>query len=87
MTDTTALAAAGDPLWIAHWYVQDPTLPAAGWNGAGWSLWQWTDKGTVGGMSGRVDMDLLNGTSFDSLTIANLRAQTAASTPSPTAAP
>jgi GH25 family lysozyme M1 (1,4-beta-N-acetylmuramidase) len=74
MTDTTALADAGDPLWIAHWYVQAPTLPASEWDGLGWSLWQWTDRGSVGGIGGRVDMDLLNGTSFDSLTIANARA-------------
>jgi GH25 family lysozyme M1 (1,4-beta-N-acetylmuramidase) len=82
MGDTTALADAGDPLWIAHWYVQDPTLPASEWNGLGWSLWQWTDRGSVGGIGGRVDLDLLNGTSFDSLTIANARAAPA---PSPAA--
>lgn len=74
MDDTTALAEAGSPLWIAHWFVQDPMLPAAEWNGTGWSLWQWTDREHVGGIAGRVDLDLLNGTSFDALTIANARA-------------
>jgi GH25 family lysozyme M1 (1,4-beta-N-acetylmuramidase)/surface antigen len=44
------------PLWLAHWGVDEPQLPATG----GWeeiTCWQYTDKGSVSGITGNVDMD------------------------------
>jgi GH25 family lysozyme M1 (1,4-beta-N-acetylmuramidase) len=48
------------PLWLAA-YVSDPTpyVPAA-WST--WSFWQYTDAGSVPGVSGNVDRDAWNGT-------------------------
>lgn len=51
-------AFSGHPLWIAE-YNSDaaPTLPG-GWNT--WAIWQYTSSATVPGISGQVDMDILN---------------------------
>jgi lysozyme len=48
------------PLWLAA-YVSDPTpyVPAA-WST--WSFWQYSDTGSVPGVSGAVDLDAWNGT-------------------------
>ncbi len=63
MGDTTAMADAGyKTLWIAHWGVTSPTVPANNWGGHGWTFWQYTSSGTVAGISGRVDLDRYNGT-------------------------
>jgi GH25 family lysozyme M1 (1,4-beta-N-acetylmuramidase) len=65
MGDTTALADAGYKiLWIAHWFVSAPTVPANNWSGHGWTFWQYTDCGSVAGISGCVDLDRYNGTDF-----------------------
>jgi GH25 family lysozyme M1 (1,4-beta-N-acetylmuramidase) len=62
MGNTTALADAGyKTLWIAHWGVTSPTVPANNWSGHGWTFWQYTSGGTVPGISGRVDLDRFNG--------------------------
>lgn len=52
-------AFSGHPLWIAE-YNNDPqpTLPS-GWNS--WAIWQYSDAGSVAGISGSVDLDRLNG--------------------------
>ena len=42
------------PLWQAEWGVDGPR-DLAPWRGA--MLWQWTDHGSVGGVSGGVDMN------------------------------
>jgi lysozyme len=45
-------------LWVANWGVTCPSLPA------GWStfqMWQTADNGSVGGISGAVDLDEFNG--------------------------
>ena len=45
------------PLWIARWRAKEPApeeLPK-GWNH--WQVWQYTDKATVPGISGYVDLD------------------------------
>jgi GH25 family lysozyme M1 (1,4-beta-N-acetylmuramidase) len=56
--DTTAVAAAGyTVLWVAHWGVAEPRLPAADWNGNGWTFWQYTSQGSVPGIIGNVDLD------------------------------
>lgn len=68
--DTTAVADAGyTVLWVAHWGVESPTLPANDWSGNGWTFWQYTDCGSVPGIAGCVDMDWFEGTSFDAVTI------------------
>lgn len=50
------------PLWIAHYYVKNPTVPIA-W--LTWILWQYTDRGDgkrLGVESYRLDMNIFNGT-------------------------
>jgi lysozyme len=51
---------AGTSLWIAQ-YTSDstPVWPTATWRT--WSLWQWTDKETIPGISAPVDGDRWNG--------------------------
>ena len=62
MGNTTALADAGyTTLWIAHWGVTSPTVPANNWGGHGWTFWQYTSDGVVPGIAGRVDLDRYNG--------------------------
>lgn len=46
------------PLWIANYRVRQPTIPG-GW--AKWTFWQWTDSGSLPGVSGIVDKDVYNG--------------------------
>jgi lysozyme len=47
------------PLWVAHYQVDCPTLPA-GWER--WTFWQHASDGRVAGVSGPVDLDLFPGT-------------------------
>jgi len=62
MGDSRTLADAGyKTLWIAHWGVSSPTVPASNWGGHGWTFWQYTSDGTVPGITGRVDLDRFNG--------------------------
>jgi lysozyme len=49
---------AAYPLWLAQYEVELPTLPT-GWTT--WLLWQYSQSGTVNGVSGSVDLDQLNG--------------------------
>ena len=49
---------AGNPLWIAQYTSLCPDLPAP-W--AKWTFWQYTDSGTVPGISGAVDTNRFNG--------------------------
>jgi GH25 family lysozyme M1 (1,4-beta-N-acetylmuramidase) len=63
MGDSSALADAGyKTLWIAHWGVAAPTVPANNWGGRGWTFWQYSNCGTVPGISGCVDLDRYHGT-------------------------
>ncbi|HSJ52018.1 MAG TPA: glycoside hydrolase family 25 protein [Actinomycetota bacterium] len=56
--DTTAVVEAGyDLLWIAHWGVAEPRLPAGNWGGHGWTFWQYSSCGSVPGIEGCVDVD------------------------------
>lgn len=51
------------PLWIAHYGVTSPTIPAP-W--ANYTMWQWTGTGTVDGVTGQVDRNVLaDGGSLD----------------------
>jgi GH25 family lysozyme M1 (1,4-beta-N-acetylmuramidase) len=51
-------AFANNPLWVANYGVNSPTLPA-GWGT--WTFWQWTSSGSVPGISGSVDVSYFNG--------------------------
>lgn len=55
------------PLWIAHYYVDHLRYKGH------WAIWQHTDRGTVDGIKGHVDLNVLNGTTddLDRLTIKN----------------
>jgi lysozyme len=60
MGDTTQFADEGyRVLWIANWGVPSPDVPAQDWGGAGWTVWQWSDCGSIPGISGCVDQDTL----------------------------
>jgi GH25 family lysozyme M1 (1,4-beta-N-acetylmuramidase) len=68
--DSTAAAAAGTGLWIAHWTSKTaPLVPAQNWNGDGWKFWQWTDCVAVPGIKHCSDGDRMNGTNLASVAI------------------
>ncbi|HEX9123681.1 MAG TPA: GH25 family lysozyme [Actinomycetota bacterium] len=68
--DTTAVADAGyTVLWVAHWSVTEPTVPANDWQGNGWTFWQYTDCGSVPGIQGCVDLDWYESSDFTPVTI------------------
>jgi GH25 family lysozyme M1 (1,4-beta-N-acetylmuramidase) len=68
--DTTAVADAGyTVLWIAHWGVAEPRLPANDWSGHGWTFWQYGNCGSVPGIEGCVDVDWYHTSSFEPVTI------------------
>jgi GH25 family lysozyme M1 (1,4-beta-N-acetylmuramidase) len=63
LADTRSLADAGyKVLWVAHWGVSQPTIPAQNWGGHGWTFWQYDNCGSVPGIAGCVDLDRYNGT-------------------------
>jgi GH25 family lysozyme M1 (1,4-beta-N-acetylmuramidase) len=70
--DSRALARDGSPLWVAHWGVESPLLPAGEWDGNGWHVWQYTSHGQVAGIAGRVDLDVVRGNSLGPITIRRL---------------
>jgi lysozyme len=57
--DTTRFARLGYRLWVANFDVRTPLVPAADWNGLGWSVWQFTSSGRVRGIAGKVDKNKL----------------------------
>jgi GH25 family lysozyme M1 (1,4-beta-N-acetylmuramidase) len=68
--DSTAAAAGGTGLWIAHWTSKSaPLVPAQNWNGTGWKFWQWTDCVPVPGIKHCSDGDRMNGTKLASVAI------------------
>ena len=68
--DSTAAAAAGTGLWIAHWTSKgSPLVPAKNWNGDGWRFWQWTNCASVPGIKHCADGDRMNGTQLSSVAI------------------
>ena len=67
--DTTEFALDGNALWVANWGVRKPAVPASDWGGEGWSVWQYTSDGSVDGIHGRVDRDVLHGGRLGSLTV------------------
>lgn len=74
MNNTTWFAANGyTVLWIAHWFVKAPTVPASNWAGRGWTFWQYSNCGHVPGIGGGtscVDLDRYNGTDLTRMTFA-----------------
>ena len=46
-----------DPLWVANWFVSQPSVPENNWGGTGWQVWQYSDAGSVPGIPGSVDLD------------------------------
>ena len=68
--DSTAAAAAGTGLWIAHWTsMTNPLVPAQNWNGNGWKFWQWTNCLAVPGVEHCSDGDRMNGAKLASVAI------------------
>lgn len=59
----------GYALWVAHWHVTKPRVPAQNWAGHGWAIWQYDNCGHVAGIDGCVDLDRLNGSDIDALRI------------------
>ena len=69
--DSTAAAAAGTGLWVAHWTANgSPLVPAQNWHGEGWKFWQWTNCVSVPGIRRCSDGDRLNGTNLALVAIA-----------------
>jgi lysozyme len=46
------------PLWIAQWDVSEPTVPTT-WQNKGWLWWQKSSTGSVPGITGDVDLDVV----------------------------
>ena len=73
--NTTWFADHGYPLWLARWGPLPSPLPANDWQGQGWTFWQWSNTGTVPGITTDVDRDRYVGTKLSRATIASLTAQ------------
>jgi lysozyme len=73
MGNTRWFADNGYRLWIAHWRVDSPRVPASNWGGRGWTLWQHSDCGSVSGIKGCVDLDRYAGDRLAPLKIRNNR--------------
>lgn len=73
MGDSIWFANNGYRLWVAHWSVDQPDVPAANWGGNGWTFWQYDNCGSYDGIDGCVDTDRFNGTDLSPLTIASNR--------------
>jgi len=62
-------------LWIAHWTYDPAISPDTGmWES--WDFWQYSNKGSIPGIAGDVDLDLFNGYMqklYDVFTISNVR--------------
>lgn len=57
------------PLWIANYGVSSPTVPASNWGGNGWTLWEYSDSGTVTGVpdDGATYLNYFSGSSLKTL--------------------
>ncbi|MGZ4389984.1 MAG: GH25 family lysozyme, partial [Gaiellaceae bacterium] len=69
LADTTTFAQQGFRVWIAHWKVAAPAVPAANWGGSGWTFWQWTNCETIPGFLHCVDGDRFAGASLSSVAV------------------
>lgn len=70
MRDTTWFSQNGyRVLWIAHWDTSSPAVPADGWGGQRWTIWQYSDCGRVSGIPSRcVDLDRFRGADLTAIT-------------------
>jgi GH25 family lysozyme M1 (1,4-beta-N-acetylmuramidase) len=69
MGNTTWFSANGyKVLWTANWKVSSPAVPATNWGGRSWTFWQYSDCGSVPGISGCVDLDRFKGSDFTGVT-------------------
>jgi GH25 family lysozyme M1 (1,4-beta-N-acetylmuramidase) len=69
LNDTRWFADNGYAIvWIAHWGVSSPSVPAGNWGGRSWTFWQYTSDGRVPGISGRVDLNRYRYQSFEAVT-------------------
>ncbi len=61
------------PVWIANYKYTTtgacPLMPSTGWSR--WTIWQYSDKGSVPGISGNTDMNVFDGTLADLKAFAN----------------
>jgi GH25 family lysozyme M1 (1,4-beta-N-acetylmuramidase) len=73
--NTTWFADHGIALWLARWGALPATLPANDWQGQGWTFWQWTNTGSIQGITGDVDRDRFIGPDLATATIASVTAQ------------
>ncbi|MGH3657103.1 MAG: GH25 family lysozyme [Micromonosporaceae bacterium] len=62
--------ASKSPLWVAHWDVHAPRLPA-GWSSTTWTFWQWTNCREVAGIADCAGGDRFNGTRDRLVALAN----------------
>lgn len=62
-------ASADNPLCVADWGAGCPDTPAL-WND--WEFWQYTDSGSVPGVSGQVDRDVFNGSLIELQALAGM---------------
>jgi lysozyme len=69
MGNSRWFADNGYALWVAHWHVATPRVPAKNWSGRGWTIWQYDNCGHVDGIDGCVDLDRLKGSDIDALRI------------------
>jgi GH25 family lysozyme M1 (1,4-beta-N-acetylmuramidase) len=70
LNNTSVFADKGyTTLWIAHWFVDKPSVPANNWSGHGWTFWQYDDCGKVPGIGGCVDVDRFNGLDLTPVTV------------------
>lgn len=61
--------SARSPLYVAHWTsASSPSIPSGF---PYWTFWQYTDSGSVSGISGAVDRDRFSGDSSHLLALAN----------------
>jgi GH25 family lysozyme M1 (1,4-beta-N-acetylmuramidase) len=69
MRNTTWFAANGyRVLWVAHWGTTTPRVPASGWAGHGWAMWQYSSCGHVSGVSSTcTDLDRFRGSDLWSI--------------------
>ncbi len=62
-------ALAGYPVWLAQYTTRRAPIVPAGWDT--WTLWQYTDRGRVPGITANVDLDRFNGSRADLLALAS----------------
>jgi len=69
MANTTWFAANGyRVLWVAHWGATTPRIPASGWDGRNWTVWQYSSCGHVSGVSSDcTDLDRFRGSDLWSI--------------------